>query len=320
VDVDGYNPYSVPSSSEAGCKALCESRLDCAGYSWRAADPTHQFYRHCFLVSADGGAHRTSDSFRSSLCHRPTSPTTQALASDNGSYTGDLFAAEAVRVITSHDQRTPLFLYLALHNTHAPLEAPWRFVRQYVALNDTKREAANGTRTQAHAHLKPHHLQPRQGTHLKLHHLQPRQGTHLKPHHLQPRQGTHLKPHHLQPRHGTSRCCSRHVTFGIIWLTRVPIPYLAGALFSGMLSFVDETVANVTAALRASGLWANTLLVWTTDNGSPVNAGGSNHPLRGGKGSNWEGGTRVPAFVNGGFLPDVQRGKTHAGLIHIADW
>ena len=281
MDVDGYNPYSVPSSSEAGCKALCESRLDCAGYSWRAADPTHQFYRHCFLVSADGGAHRTSDSFRSSLCHRPTSPTTQALASDNGSYTGDLFAAEAVRVITSHDQRTPLFLYLALHNTHAPLEAPWRFVRQYVALNDTKREAANGTRTQAHAHL---------------------------------------KPHHLQPRHGTSRCCSRHVTFGIIWLTRVPIPYLAGALFSGMLSFVDETVANVTAALRASGLWANTLLVWTTDNGSPVNAGGSNHPLRGGKGSNWEGGTRVPAFVNGGFLPDVQRGKTHAGLIHIADW
>ena len=48
--------------------------------------------------------------------------------------------------------------------------------------------------------------------------------------------------------------------------------------------------------------------------------GGSNHPLRGGKGSNWEGGVRVPTFVTGGYLPAVQRGKTHDGIIHIADW
>lgn len=39
-----------------------------------------------------------------------------------------------------------------------------------------------------------------------------------------------------------------------------------------------------------------------------------------GKGSNWEGGTRVPAFVTGGFLPASMRGKTLEGPVHVADW
>ena len=87
-----------------------------------------------------------------------------------------------------------------------------------------------------------------------------------------------------------------------------------------MLSYVDETVKNLTDALKRKNMWDDTLFVWTNDNGSPVFVGGSNHPLRGGKGSNWEGGTRVPAFVTGGILPDSMRGKEHEGLIHISDW
>ena len=71
-----------------------------------------------------------------------------------------------------------------------------------------------------------------------------------------------------------------------------------------MVSVVDEAVANVTAALKARpGMWARTLLVWTTDNGAPVHVGGSNHPLRGGKSTNFEGGVRVPRFVSGGSCP-----------------
>ena len=50
--------------------------------------------------------------------------------------------------------------------------------------------------------------------------------------------------------------------------------------FSGMVSAVDEAVSNVTAALEGAGMWATSLFVWTTDNGSPVQVGGSNHPLR----------------------------------------
>ena len=88
-----------------------------------------------------------------------------------------------------------------------------------------------------------------------------------------------------------------------------------------MVSTVDETAKNVTDALRATGMWETTLFVWSTDNGSPVQVGGSNAPLRGGKGSNWEGGCRVPAFVAGGLLPAGQRGTQHPlGIAHIIDW
>ena len=34
--------------------------------------------------------------------------------------------------------------------------------------------------------------------------------------------------------------------------------------FLGMVSVVDETVQNVTQALKETGMWSNTLFVWTT--------------------------------------------------------
>ena len=65
------------------------------------------------------------------------------------------------------------------------------------------------------------------------------------------------------------------------------------AIFAAMMSVVDEAVLNVTTALKEEQMWTNTVFVWTTDNGSPINGGGSNHPLRGGKGHNWEGVSRA---------------------------
>ena len=38
--------------------------------------------------------------------------------------------------------------------------------------------------------------------------------------------------------------------------------------FDGMVSVVDSTVANVTAALEAAGMWSTTLFIWTAG-GSP---------------------------------------------------
>ena len=41
---------------------------------------------------------------------------------------------------------------------------------------------------------------------------------------------------------------------------------------------------------------------------------------RGGKFSNFEGGIRVSAFVSGGGLPALRRGKTESALITGWDW
>ena len=40
-----------------------------------------------------------------------------------------------------------------------------------------------------------------------------------------------------------------------------------------------QTVANVTSALKARGLWDNTLLVFSGDNGGPQYWGSNNHPI-----------------------------------------
>ena len=49
-----------------------------------------------------------------------------------------------------------------------------------------------------------------------------------------------------------------------------------------MLHVLDSSVANVTNSLRAADLWAQTLLIVSSDNGG-VGAQGNNFPLRGSK-------------------------------------
>ena len=97
--------------------------------------------------------------------------------------------------------------------------------------------------------------------------------------------------------------------------------------FAGMLSALDEGVGNVTAALSAAGMLDNTVIIFVADNGGPVacsagicgdHTGTSNFPLRGGKHSLWEGGTRLMALVSAPLLH--ARGTNHTGLMHHADW
>ena len=45
--------------------------------------------------------------------------------------------------------------------------------------------------------------------------------------------------------------------------------------YHAMTAFADAMVGNVTAALRARGMWESTLMVLTTDNGGPIHERGA---------------------------------------------
>ena len=87
---------------------------------------------------------------------------------------------------------------------------------------------------------------------------------------------------------------------------------------------IDDAVATVEAALIEKGILENTLIIFSSDNGGPTDGTNnnmmSNFPLRGGKGSTWEGGIRVVGFVNGAGLDDRVKGTVNHNLFHISDW
>ena len=83
---------------------------------------------------------------------------------------------------------------------------------------------------------------------------------------------------------------------------------------------VDESVGVLHDALRTEHMWENTVLFFLSDNGGILRHGSSNLDLRGEKGSYYEGGIRVPAFVAGGFLTKAMtKARVFEGLVHITD-
>ncbi len=96
----------------------------------------------------------------------------------------------------------------------------------------------------------------------------------------------------------------------------------ARQLVAAMASFLDDGVGNVTAALRAAGIFNDTTIIFTSDNGGPTHGDeqteSNNYPLRGGKNTLFEGGTRVVGLVSGAGVEKT--GYTNTEKVHATDW
>ena len=69
-----------------------------------------------------------------------------------------------------------------------------------------------------------------------------------------------------------------------------------------MATAMDEVIGDLVKSLKDNGMYDNSVIIFSSDNGAAGNAhgvgAGSNYPLRGNKGTYYEGGIRVPAFVH----------------------
>ena len=99
------------------------------------------------------------------------------------------------------------------------------------------------------------------------------------------------------------------------------IPNNARHMICGMAAALDEGIGNVTQVLETEGLADDTIVVFTSDNGGPTNNNegteSNNYPLRGGKNTLWEGGTRIASCLAG---PGIQSNKVWDGKMHVTDW
>ena len=87
--------------------------------------------------------------------------------------------------------------------------------------------------------------------------------------------------------------------------------------YAAMVSEMDRGIGQVLGVLEEEGLSDETLVIFMSDNGGGPRLGASNGALRGGKGTTWEGGIRVPAVL---WWPEqLEAGSSHDEMLTVED-
>ena len=99
-----------------------------------------------------------------------------------------------------------------------------------------------------------------------------------------------------------------------------PFEHLKGdrRLYAGMLTAMDEAIGKIVQAIDEAGERSNTLFFFSSDNGGPAPGKVTdNGLLRAGKGTLYEGGVRVPAFMT--WEERIPAGSIVKSPMHIVD-
>lgn len=70
--------------------------------------------------------------------------------------------------------------------------------------------------------------------------------------------------------------------------------------YAAMIESLDNSVARILQTLEEENKLNNTIIVFMSDNGGMLDGISDNYPLRGGKGTPYEGGNRVPLIISFG--------------------
>ncbi len=91
------------------------------------------------------------------------------------------------------------------------------------------------------------------------------------------------------------------------------------AIYAAMLACMDDAVGKIDAAVDEAGIRDNTLFVFSSDNGGPSpHVITDNGPLRAGKATMYEGGTRTVAFAT--WQGKIEAGSVVKAPLHMVDW
>lgn len=88
-----------------------------------------------------------------------------------------------------------------------------------------------------------------------------------------------------------------------------------GGVYGDMVEEIDWSAGRILDALDESGLAAETLVIFTSDNGPGPN--GSSGPFRGGKGTTFEGGMRVPCIMR--WPGRIDAGTVSGAMVNAMD-
>lgn len=98
--------------------------------------------------------------------------------------------------------------------------------------------------------------------------------------------------------------------------------------YCNLMQELDNSIGNLITSLKENDMWDRSIIVFTSDNGGlmcwdvgSVNScsGSVNLPLRGGKGTLFEGSIRVRSLISGGYIDSALHGTSNEEYMHSTD-